>query len=65
MPKTFCLNCEEPISVLRPRLDAVVTCPECGTEMQVTSVIPFELDFPAEDDWEEEEEEDDWEDDEE
>ncbi len=61
MPKAYCLNCDEAISILNPRLGAAVTCPECGAEMEVISVNPFELDFPLDEDAEDE----DWEEDEE
>lgn len=67
MPKAYCLNCDEAISVLNPRIGATVICPECGAEMEVISVNPLELDFPLDEDWEDDEEwedEDEWEDEE-
>jgi lysine biosynthesis protein LysW len=65
MPKTYCLNCDEAINVATPRLGATVVCPECGAEMEVISVSPLELDFPLDEEWEDEEWEDEWEDEEE
>lgn len=60
MPKTNCPDCEAVISMDDPREGAKVTCRECGTELEVISVSPFEVDYPLDydegrdDDWEEE-----------
>jgi hypothetical protein len=45
----------------RPRLGATITCPECGDEFEVVSTDPFDVDYPLDDDWDEEDDEDeDW-----
>jgi lysine biosynthesis protein LysW len=46
MPKTYCPDCEAVISMDDPREGAKVTCRECGTELEVISVSPFEVDYP-------------------
>ncbi|MEA3346310.1 MAG: lysine biosynthesis protein LysW [Chloroflexota bacterium] len=58
MPKGFCPDCGATITVgpevkVGTRLD----CPECGVELEVVSLSPFELDYTYFDEWEEEEEE--------
>ena len=60
MPKTYCPACDEVISLDRPREGASITCRGCGTELEIISVEPFEVDFPLEydDSWDEEEWED-------
>jgi alpha-aminoadipate carrier protein LysW len=67
MPTAFCPNCDEEITLQAPRLGQVVICPSCGTELEVVSVKPLELDFlfEEEEEWEEEwgeeeEEEEEW-----
>ena len=55
MPKTYCPNCDADISVDNPRDGAQIKCPECGTELEIISTNPFEVDFPL--DFEDEEEE--------
>jgi lysine biosynthesis protein LysW len=61
MPKTYCPDCDAVISVDDPRVDATITCRECGTKLEIISTNPFEVDFPldyvedwGDDDWEEE-----------
>jgi len=39
-----------------PREGATVTCRECGTELEIISTNPFEVDFPIDSEEEEEEE---------
>jgi lysine biosynthesis protein LysW len=53
MPKTYCPNCDAVISVESPREGASITCRECGTELEVISVSPFEVDYPLDydEDW--------------
>ena len=60
MPKTYCPNCDAVISVDSPREGATVTCRECGTELEIISTNPFEVDFPLDfdEDWDDEEEKD-------
>jgi alpha-aminoadipate carrier protein LysW len=60
MSKTYCPDCDAVISVDDPREGAKVTCRECGTELEIISTNPFEVDYPLDydedwdDDWEEE-----------
>ena len=60
MPKTYCPNCDAVISVNSPREGAKVTCGECGTELEIISTNPFEVDFPLDygEDWDDDEWED-------
>ena len=46
MPKIFCPNCDEEFNVWKPKLGASVKCSECGTDLEVISVDPLEVDFP-------------------
>jgi lysine biosynthesis protein LysW len=58
MAKAYCPNCDSVISVENPRMGAMITCGDCGQELETISVNPFEVDFPLEDDWDYEEEDD-------
>jgi alpha-aminoadipate carrier protein LysW len=66
MPKTYCPDCGEAISVSDPQEGATVTCQDCGTKLEIISADPFEVDFPLDydgwddDDWDDDDEE--WED---
>jgi alpha-aminoadipate carrier protein LysW len=51
MPKTYCPECDTVISVNNPREGATIRCPECGEELEIVSADPFEVDFPLDDDW--------------
>jgi lysine biosynthesis protein LysW len=59
MPKTRCPNCEQEFSIGNPRLGAFVSCKECGTDLEVISVNPLEVDFPLDsyddEDWDDDE----------
>jgi lysine biosynthesis protein LysW len=46
MPKTYCPDCDAVISVDDPRVGAMVTCRDYGTELEVISTDPFEVDYP-------------------
>lgn len=63
----YCPECDEPVRVRgKATLGQQVTCPNCGTQLEVISLEPLELDWAYED-LEEEDEEyefDDYEDDE-
>lgn len=62
MATTYCPNCDAVITVESPRLGAMVTCPECGVDLEVIGTNEFEVDFAEDwDDWEDDE----WEDEEE
>ena len=60
MAKAYCPSCEAVVSVEQPRIGAMVTCAECGQELEVISTNPFEVDYPLDAGWED----DDWEDEE-
>ena len=53
-----CLSCDEEIRILRsPKMGMLVTCADCGAELEVVWLDPLELDWPfIDDDWDEEEE---------
>jgi alpha-aminoadipate carrier protein LysW len=57
MPKTCCPDCGEIISVNNPQEGAMITCHDCGTELEIISTDPFEVDFPLEydDGWDDDE----------
>ena len=45
MPKTYCPNCDEELSIGNPKLGAFVSCEYCGADLEVISVDPLEVDF--------------------
>ena len=59
MPRTYCPSCDVVIGVEKPRVGAMITCRECGAELEIISVDPFEVDFPLDydDDWDRDDEE--------
>ena len=58
MEVTNCLSCEAEIRLRKPaKIGMLVTCAECGAELEVVWLDPLELDWPFIDDWEEDEEE--------
>lgn len=61
MPKTYCPDCGEVISVNNPQEGAMITCQDCGTKLEIISADPFEVDFPLEydEDWDDDEWEED------
>jgi lysine biosynthesis protein LysW len=71
MAKAYCPNCDAAVVKDNPRIGTTITCRECGTDLEIISLNPFEVDFPLDydedfdDDWEDEEEEDEAEEDEE
>jgi lysine biosynthesis protein LysW len=60
MATSYCVSCDGAASVESPRLGALITCGECGTELEISSTNPFDADHPIEcdDDWDDEEEDD-------
>jgi len=58
MAKTYCPSCDAIISKENPQEGAMITCRECGTELEIISTDPFEVDFPLDydydEDWDEE-----------
>jgi len=63
MPKTFCPECDAEFNIAKPRLGGSVNCPDCGTELEVISVSPLEVDYPldsyGDDDWDDDEDDSD------
>ncbi|MBN1810507.1 MAG: lysine biosynthesis protein LysW [Anaerolineae bacterium] len=59
MHKTRCPSCDARIVNDHPRVGKMIACDECGTELEIISVKPFEVDFPLDysEDWDEEEDE--------
>lgn len=55
MPKTYCPECDAIIGRDKPREGAMVTCRECGTELEIISTHPFEVDYPLDYEWGDEE----------
>ena len=51
MARTYCPNCDAAISVESPRVGDTTKCGDCGEELEIISVNPFEVDFPLDDDW--------------
>ncbi|NLE46004.1 MAG: lysine biosynthesis protein LysW [Chloroflexi bacterium] len=59
MARTHCPNCDKVIEIKSPRVGAALVCPECDVDLEVISVSPFEVDFPLDDDWDDDDT-DDW-----
>ena len=55
----LCPQCESDLDIEEDEVDEgeIVSCPECGTEFEVVTVNPLELNPVADEDEEEEEEE--------
>jgi alpha-aminoadipate carrier protein LysW len=53
-----CISCSEDIRLPKPpKIGMLVTCAECGAELEVVWLNPLELDWPfIDDDWDEEKE---------
>jgi len=68
---SYCPECEAEIDEEFEEIGEVITCPECGVELEVISLDPVEFDLAPEEDEEEgdeyrfDEDEEDWEEDEE
>lgn len=54
MARTHCPYCDAVVKVDRPREGHVITCSDCGVELEITSADPFEVDFAFPDDWQDE-----------
>ena len=60
MYRALCPDCGEVVELAeRIQIGDRVFCGECGIELEVLSLYPFDLDYVLEEDWEE-----DWDDDE-
>ena len=53
-----CVECEAEFDIDEPEVGEIVSCPECGLDMEVVSLKPLELEAVVEEEEEEEEEED-------
>ena len=54
---SFCPECEAVIEQEFEEIGELVTCPECGVELEVVSLEPLEFDLAPLDDGEDEEDE--------
>lgn len=46
MATAFCLYCDQPVSLgSRPMEGQVITCSNCGVQLEVLSLDPLELDW--------------------
>ena len=46
-----CISCQEMINLgTNPRLGDMVSCPKCDARLEVTWLSPLELDWPADED---------------
>ena len=70
----YCPECDAPIDEDFEDVGEIITCPECGVDLEVISLDPVEFDLaPAEDedededeyDFDDEEDDEDWDEDEE
>ena len=70
---SYCPECEAEIDEEFEDVGEILTCPECGVDLEVISLDPVEFDLaPLDDDdeddyddeWEEEDDEDNWDDEE-
>ncbi len=50
-----CVECEAEFDVDEPQLGEIVSCPECGLDMEIVSTKPLELETIMEEEEEEEE----------
>lgn len=55
---SHCPECEAPIEEEFEDVGEVISCPECGVELEVISIDPVEFDLAPIDDEEDDEEED-------
>lgn len=51
-----CVECEAEFDVDEPQMGEIVSCPECGLDMEIISVRPLELEAIVEEEEEEDEE---------
>lgn len=57
MEKANCISCTSTIIIPGVvKLGRMVTCPECGIDLEVVELDPLELDWPYINDWEDEQE---------
>jgi lysine biosynthesis protein LysW len=58
MAKAYCPECDAVVSVADPEIGTLFTCPECNVELEVISTNPFDVYFPLDEDWGEDQGED-------
>jgi len=58
MPTTICPHCQATITAGDPQFGAMITCNDCGIELEIILANPFEVDFPI-DYWEVDDDDDD------
>lgn len=46
MAGATCPNCQAMVTVAGPELWTMTRCDDCGIELEIISVDPFEVDFP-------------------
>lgn len=62
MPTTICPECDEEIYVdAESEQGDVVSCDECGTDLEIVGLDPLELDVYEEEDFDDYDEEDEYE----
>ena len=52
MAMASCPECDADIVRSNPRVGDKIKCPECDMELEIISDVPFEVDYPIDDDWE-------------
>ncbi|RLC67501.1 MAG: hypothetical protein DRI48_02130 [Chloroflexi bacterium] len=64
MAQTNCPECDAVIILDEPREGLIISCPDCGVDLEVIDTDPFEVDLPFDDDWDDDDwDDDDWDDD--
>ena len=51
MSKARCTECGADIVRSNPREGALLVCPECSVELEIIGDVPFEVDYPFDNDW--------------
>ena len=51
MATVRCPECDFEIVRSNPRVGDMITCPECGVDLEIILDVPFEVDYPLDDDW--------------
>lgn len=60
MTAAICVDCDARFKLnSTPRLGAIITCPECGTELEVIGLDPLELDWAYYDEFDDDDDDDD------
>lgn len=64
MAKAYCPECDAVIGLQNPKVGYLFKCPECDVELEVISIDPFDVYFPYDESWDQEEDrEKSWDDD--